>query len=116
MKHIRKAAPKFIEKYGQLLLIEKNGEETSFRAFFQPLRYKNKMYLSSVSTELGYDVLSKFLLICPVGVPIEEVNGFDVFLRFGEEDFSVDHCEKFYFRDEPLYYWAIVHQNKGDCI
>ena len=24
--------------------------------------------------------------------------------------------EKIYFRDEPLYYWAIVHQNKGEII
>ena len=114
MRQTHKNASKFIEKYGQTLSIEKDGTTTPFRGFFQPLRYKNKMYLSVITTELGYDVLTKFLLICPVTVPLETVNGLDVFLRFGEEDFSVDHCEKIYFKDEPLYYWAVVHQNKGE--
>ena len=116
MPRSHNTASKFIEKYGQLLSIEKENSKISFRSFFQPLRYKNKMYLSVIQTELGYDVLTKFLLICPAYVPLEEVNGLDVFLRSGNEDFNVDHCEKIYFRDEPLYYWAIVHQNKGEII
>ena len=116
MPRTHNTASKFIEKYGQLLSIERENSKISFRAFFQPLRYKNKMYLSVIQTELGYDVLTKFLLICPAYVPLEEVNGLNVFLRSGNEDFNVDHCEKIYFRDEPLYYWAIVHQNKGEII
>ena len=116
MRRTHKNAAKFIEKYGQLLSIEKDGKKTDFRAFFQPLRYKNKMYLSAVPTELGYDVLAKFLLICPASVELEEVDGLEVFLRFKDEDFSVDHCEKIYFEDEPLYYWAILHQNKGEYV
>lgn len=114
MRQNEKRVFEFIEKYGQLLSIEKDGKKTPFRGFFQPLRYKNKMYLSVITTELGYDVLTKFLLICPVSVPLETVNGLDVFLNFGDEDFCVDHCEKIYFKDEPLYYWAVVHQNKGE--
>lgn len=103
----------FIEKYGQQLFLLEGETKTPFRGFFQPLRYKNKMYLSAVSTELGYDVLTKFLLICPGDVPLEKVNGTDVFLLFGDRDLCVDHCEKIFFKDEPLYYWAVVHQNKG---
>lgn len=91
------------------------GDETSvsFNAFLEPLRYKNKMYLSSVSTELGYDVLTKFLLLCPVNVPLETVDGISVLLKAGDEDFSIDHCETVFFKNEPQYYWSIVHKNKG---
>ena len=116
MPHTHNTASKFIEKYGQLLSIEQGEKRTSFRAFFQPLRYKNKMYLSVIQTELGYDVLTKFLLICPAYIPLEAVNGLDCFLRSGNGDYNVDHCEKIFFRDEPLYYWAIVHRNKGEIV
>ena len=86
-----------------------------FKAFLQPLRYKNKMYLSGTLTEIGYDTLRKFVLICPVSVNIPAVDpavdGTRATLVFDGDSFCVDHCEKVFFGETPLYYWAIVHQN-----
>ena len=82
-----------------------------FKAFLQPLRYKNKMYLSGTLTEIGYDTLRKFVLICPVSVNIPAVDGTRATLVFDGDSFCVDHCEKVFVGETPLYYWAIVHQN-----
>ena len=43
------------EKWGRTLVIE-NTDSTQtapFKGFIQPLRYKNKMYLYGVNTEIG---------------------------------------------------------------
>ena len=93
------------------MVLSSSQGETSFKAFLQPLRYKNKMYLSGTLTEIGYDTLRKFVLICPVEIDITTVDGIETLLKFGEDDYCVDHCEKVFFKDRPLYYWAIVHQN-----
>ena len=87
------------------------GELSAFKALIQPLRYKNKMYLSGTLTEIGYDTLRKFVLICPVSVNIPAVDGTRATLVFDGDSFCVDHCEKVFFGETPLYYWAIVHQN-----
>lgn len=102
---------KYFERFGRTMVISGSQGEVSFKAFLQPLRYKNKMYLSGTLTEIGFDTLRKFVLICPVEIDITAVDGIDTLLKFEDDDFCVDHCEKVYFKDRPLYYWAIVHQN-----
>ena len=62
-------------------------------------------------TEIGYDTLRKFVLICPVSVNIPAVDGTRTRLEFDGDSFCVDHCEKVFFGETPQYYWAIVHQN-----
>lgn len=101
----------YFQKYGRTLTYERGGVITTFRAFLQPLRFKNKMYLSDHLTEIGYDTLRKFVLICPVDIEITAVDGINVVLRAGDDSFCVDHCEKVFAGDRPLYYWAVVHQN-----
>ena len=93
------------------MTLERNGSVTLFRAFLQPLRFKNKMYLSDNLTEIGYDTLRKFVLLCPADVDITAVDGLNVRLLAGADSFCVDHCEKVFFGETPLYHWAVVHQN-----
>ena len=102
---------RFFEKFGRSMTIESPTGMTTCKAFLQPLRYKNKMYLSGTLTEIGYDTLRKFVLICPIEVNVPAVDGVDTLLCFENDSFCVDHCEKVYFGDKALYYWAIVHQN-----
>ena len=104
---------KIFEKYGrQCEFITGGGAEPEeMKAFISPLRYKNKMYLSGTLTEIGYDTLRKFVLICPLEADVTSVDGVTTLLKFGEDSFCVDHCEKVFFGEQPLYYWAIVHQN-----
>ena len=101
---------KLFEKYG-VSVVSDNGESKAvFSAFLQPLRYKNKIYLSGVPTELGYDGLNKYLLLAPPEVDIEFLEGYGYTLSCNSESFATDHCEPVYLGKKKLYYWAIVHK------
>lgn len=97
------------EKLGLTMTVTIGGGSYSyFKAFLQPLRYKNKIYLSGVPTELGYDSLQKYLLIALPDAPLELIDGNSYILSYDGYNYSVDHCEKVYHGTEPYYYWAIV--------
>ncbi len=98
------------DKYGVTVIAFKNEDEKAFSAFLQPLRYKNKIYLSGVPTELGYDGLNKYLLLAPPEIDIKYLEGDGYTLSFGADTFSTDHCEPVYLGKKKLYYWAIVHK------
>lgn len=91
--------------------VSENGDDSvEFRAFLQPLRYKNKIYLRGVPTELGYDGLNKYLLLAPPEVDIKYLESLNYTLSFGDSTFGTDHCEPVYLGEKHLYYWAIVHK------
>lgn len=98
------------EKYGVTVSSSDGTDKAVFSAFLQPLRYKNKIYLSGVPTELGYDGLNKYLLLAPPEVDIKYLEGSTFTLSFGSDTFSTDHCEPVYLGRKKLYYWAIVHK------
>ena len=105
--------PRLFEKYGvKMNYIASSSKDKSFdfHAFLQPLRYKNKLYLSGVPTELGYDGLKKYLLICAPDINLEVIDGINYRLCFGEASYGVDHCETVHGNGEPLYIWAIIHK------
>ena len=84
----------------------------SFKAFLQPLRYKNKIYLRGVATELGYDNLKKYLLISPADVDLSEIDGSITTLRLDTNHLSIDHSEIVYFGKDSFYTWAIVSKEE----
>ena len=87
-----------------------DSSETEFDCVFEPLRYKNKIYLSGIPTELGYNSMRKYLIMTPLEVPFESLDGVTNYLKFENHKYRVDHYEKVYLKSEPLYYWAIVHR------
>ena len=104
---------KLFDKYGVKMsysVPSSPGQSRDFFAFLQPLRYKNKLYLSGVPTELGYDGLNKYLLICPPDIEIGNIDGINYRLCFGDNAYGVDHYETVYRMNEPLYIWAIIHK------
>lgn len=104
---------KLFDKFGvrmSYVVSAKKGESFDFYAFLQPLRYKNKLYLSGVPTELGYDGLNKYLLICPHTVDLDKIDGINYRLCFGDKAYGVDHHEIIYNMDQPVYLWAIIHK------
>jgi hypothetical protein len=104
---------KYFDKYGIKMSYVVPGSKTKtfdFHAFLQPLRYKNKLYLSGVPTELGYDGLNKYLLICPPEINIKDIDGINCRLCLGDEAFGVDHYETVYRFGKAFYLWAIIHK------
>ncbi len=100
----------FLRKMGVKLEIIhiSTGDAESFYGFLQPLRYKNKLYLSHAPTELGFDTLQKYLLITSPDAPLEKIDGYNYNLFFNGNRFKLDHCERVYFGKEPYYFWSVV--------
>lgn len=86
----------------------KNGEKiTGMKAFISPLRYKNKMYLYGVNTEIGYNSQGHYLYIGP---PEPDLTAAEegAYVTCGEEKYRIDRAEKVYKGDEVFYIWAII--------
>lgn len=108
-----KSVKALFRKSGVVITIKKDSETIdSFKAFIQPLRYKNKIYLRGVATELGYDSLKKYLLISPADVDLSYVDGTEYALYLNDNHLSIDHSEKVFFGNLPFYTWSIVSKEE----
>ncbi len=88
--------------------ISKDGEVLkNMSAFISPLRYKNKMYLYGVNTEIGYNSQGHYLYIGPPDPDLTAANEGE-YVRCMGEKYRIDRAEKVYKKDEPFYIWAII--------
>ena len=88
--------------------VSKNGEVLkNMNAFISPLRYKNKMYLYGVNTEIGYNSQGHYLYIGPPD-PDLTVADEGEYVRCMGEKYRIDRAEKVYKKDKPFYIWAII--------
>lgn len=102
---------KFFEKYGQKAILSVGGETVKsydFKAFVQPLRYKNKLYLRGKFTEIGKNREDYYLYIGPPDIDISEADGFRTRLYIGQEEYLVYRTEKHKVADDTVYLWAII--------
>ena len=112
MLQVKKDLSRILERYGrdmQLIFIAEEETE-NFKGFLQPLRYKNKMYLNRIATELSYTNTRKFLLICGADIRVETADGYVSVIEAGPDRYCIDHSEKVYAKGVPVYSWSIVHQ------
>lgn len=88
--------------------VSKQGETlTKMRAFISPLRYKNKMYLYGVNTEIGYNAQGHYLYIGPPNPDLTAVQDGEYISCMGEK-YRIDRAEKVYRAGEVFYIWAII--------
>ena len=102
---------KLFEKYGQKAKLKIIGEESTiynFKAFIQPLRYKNKLYLRGKYTEIGKNREDYYLYIGPPDIDISGVDGVFTILYIGEESYLVYRAEKHNVGGKDIYVWAII--------
>lgn len=102
-----------IKRYGQRVLICKDGGETEICAIVTPLRYKNKMYLEGDVSSLGYVDQSHYLYIGSVEQDLTLFKG-NFILRTQDGDCIVKKSEKVYFKGKPLYIWAVLQKCGGE--
>ena len=89
-------------------LVSSNGEiinETC--AFISPLRYKNKMYLYGVNTEIGYNSQGHYLYIGPPDPDLTACSDGEYISCMGEK-YRIDRAEKVYKGENVFYIWAII--------
>lgn len=96
-------------KYGRpTSFVSKNGETLKeMKAFISPLRYKNKMYLYGVNTEIGYNSQGHYLYIGPPD-PDLTVSADGEYISCLGEKYRIDRAEKVYKGEDVFYIWAII--------
>lgn len=79
----------------------------TYYAFIQPLRYKNKMYLDGVNTQIGFNQQGHYLYIGP---PEHDLTTFDSsgWLSSDGVKYKIDRAEKVYNGNNVFYIWAII--------
>ena len=104
-----KSIDTFIERYGCEVALSANGTTfaQAYRAFVQPLRYKNKMYLEGTRSRIGYVDQSYYLYVGPGHVDVTELSSGAV-LKMGETKFYFSHAEAVRLADQTIYMWAIL--------
>ena len=99
-----------LKKFGRKMIVTKNGLEKETYGFLQPLRYKNKMYLNGVTTQLGYNNTKKYLLISAASVKLKESDRETVLVTASDGRYCCDHSETVRFGETECYCWSIIHR------
>jgi hypothetical protein len=99
-----------IKRYGSLVEITTDGKVLKKRAFVEPLRYKNKVYVGGKYQLLGYDRSEKYLYVGLSDVQLCENSSV---IQLKDNKYIVKRCETYYLKDYPIYVWAIL-QPCGD--
>lgn len=97
------------DSYGRSAeFLSSDGEKiTEMKAFISPLRYKNKMYLYGVNTEIGYNSQGHYLYIGPPNPDLTAAED-GAYIVCGTEKYRIDRAERVYKGDEVFYIWAII--------
>lgn len=94
-----------IDRYGCSVTISGSGESISTRAFVEPLRYKNKIYVGGRQHPLGTYHNEKYLYIGKPGYPLVQDESV---IESGGAKYIVKRCETYIVSDVPVYEWAIL--------
>lgn len=99
---------RLMQKYGTTVhLCSDTGTEKEFRAFIEPLRYKNKMYLDGVYTQIGFNSQGHYLYIGPPEPDLTQLADGEYLLSHSEK-YQIDRAEKVHRGDKVFYIWAII--------
>lgn len=100
---------KYVEKYGTTVSLSSDGKVfgTPYRAFIQPLRYKNKMYLMGVRSKLGWIDQSHYLYIGPAEKDVAGLTS-AARIRSQNENFYIVKAENVRLGDNIFYNWAVI--------
>lgn len=94
-----------IKRYGNNVIIFDNGKKVKAKAFIEPLRYKNKVYVGGQYRLLGVDRNEKYLY---VGCAENQLAEQSTVIEMQNSKYIVKRCETYYVKDYPIYVWAIL--------
>ncbi len=94
-----------IDKYGNSVVIHSGDNNVNTRAFVEPLRYKNKIYIGGRKHALGMYSSEKYLYI---GKPDDRLVEDTSVVECGEDKYIVKRQEIYRVCGEPVYVWAVL--------
>lgn len=103
------------QKYGRSARLSdgKGWVSPQYRAFLQPLRYKNKMYLEGTYTPIGKDQNDLYLYIGPKEHDVTRLGDGARLLDSDAREYVLQRTEKVCRGDTPFYFWAILKAVSG---
>lgn len=101
-----------IKKFGKSVYLTHAGGWRSiiYNAFIQPLRYKNKMYMTGEFTPIGRNSEDVYLYLGPKSPNISR--GFQHFKVYDLDGnvYLIDRAEEVFFKNDIIYIWAIIRK------
>ena len=94
-----------IGRYGSSVTIDQGGDKISTKAFLEPLRYRNKIYIGGEYRTLGFLRREKYLY---VGKSVHRLVENKSVIETQDNKYIVKRCETYFVRDTPVYEWAIL--------
>ena len=81
-----------------------------FKAFLQPLRYKNKLYQQGDYTPIGINKNDVYLYLGPADHDLTKLNNTHRIHDSEKNTYMIDRAEKIKYNNKTLYIWAIVRK------
>ena len=94
-----------INRYGSNISIDNNGENIKAKAFIEPLRYKNRIYVGGQYHVLGFRRTEKYLYI---GSPEYKLIADTSVIELQGCKYIVKRCENYFVKNHCVYIWAIL--------
>lgn len=94
-----------IKRYGCSISISNGDDKVNTKAFIEPLRYKNRIYVGGQYHHLGVNRSEKYLYI---GLPEYLLNENSSVIEMQSDKYIVKRCERYYVKDTAIYVWAIL--------
>ena len=108
MSTLSRGVAKLLDRAGSEARILTGFEgDTTVKAIIQPMRYKNKMYLSMDRNELGFRDNECFLYIGP---PVPDFCGaeHETIIKTEDRSYGVSRADRISFGGEVVYIWAVL--------
>lgn len=102
---IIKAVDETIKRYGCSLSVCDNNSRLNTKAFIEPLRYKNEIYIGGKKHILGNSQNRRYLY---VGLSDIKLNQNATVIEFRNNKYIVKRSETYFISDCPVYVWAIL--------
>ncbi len=95
------------ENLGENVNVSIEGNSTETKALIQPMRYKNKLYVESQRTELGFKDSACFLYLGPAELDFAGREA-DTFIETEKGIYNVSRADRISLKGITQYIWAIL--------
>ena len=102
-----KKVERVLNRFGRTVNFPDSPTNT-WKALIQPLRYKNKMYLRGIPTDIGYSDDGYYLYVGPADRSL--VGNDDLRIETDDCGYIVDKTESVFIGNEAIYIWAIIRK------
>ena len=99
-------------KYARKVNVHDAGTVKTCKAYIQPLRYKNKMYLDGTYTDIGKSTSGYYLYIGPSDHDITKLDN-TAYLVSGDVRYVISRAERCYLGEKVTHIWAILRNVEG---